>query len=32
MCEIRCCGCGGKKVQARLTDGAEIYRIVREYE
>ena len=23
--EIRCCGCGGDKVQARLTDGSEIY-------
>lgn len=23
--EIRCCGCGGGKVQARLTSGSEIY-------
>jgi hypothetical protein len=22
---IRCCGCGGEKVDARLTDGREIY-------
>jgi hypothetical protein len=22
---IRCCGCGGEKVSARLTDGKEIY-------
>jgi len=23
--EIRCCGCGGEKIKARLTDGGEIY-------
>ena len=23
--KITCCGCGGKKVDARLTDGIEIY-------
>lgn len=23
--EIRCCGCNGEKVQARLTNGGEIY-------
>ena len=25
MREILCCGCGGEKVQARLTHGSEIY-------
>ena len=25
MREIRCCGCNGEKVQARLTNGKEIY-------
>jgi len=28
--EILCCGCD-KKVGARLTDGGEIYRLVRSY-
>jgi hypothetical protein len=25
MRELRCCGCDGEKVQARLTNGSEIY-------